>query len=83
MIVTIHQPNYLPYLGFFDKMEKADIFVIHDDSQFSRQDFHHRNRIRIRSGGTWLTVPVQKAEIPINEIEIKILIGRNLSDQRL
>ena len=71
MIVTIHQPNYLPYLGFFDKMENADIFVIHDDSQFSRQDFHHRNRIRIRSGWTWLTVPVQKAEIPINEIEIK------------
>ena len=71
MIVTIHQPNYLPYLGFFDKMKKADIMVIHDDAQFSRQDFQHRNRIRIRNGWTWLTVPVQKAEIPINEIKIK------------
>lgn len=71
MIVTIHQPNYLPYLGFFDKMKKADVFVIYDDAQFNKADFQHRNRIRIYSGWKWLTVPIVKKRIPINEILIK------------
>ena len=71
MIVAIHQPNYLPYLGFFDKMMKADVFVIYDDAQFNKSDFQHRNRIRIYNGWKWLTVPVEKKRIPINEIRIK------------
>lgn len=71
MIVTIHQPNYLPYLGFFDKMKKSDIFVIYDDAQFEKGEFQHRNRIRIYHGWKWLTVPVEKKHLPINEIRIK------------
>jgi len=71
MIVTIHQPNYLPYLGFFDKMAKSDIFVIYDDAQFNKSDFQHRNRIRIYHGWKWLTVPVEKKRIPINEVKIR------------
>ncbi|AKB62442.1 WbqC family protein [Methanosarcina mazei] len=71
MIVAIHQPNYLPYLGFFDKMMKADIFVIYDDAQFNKEDFQHRNKIRIYHGWKWLTVPVEKKPIPINEIKIR------------
>lgn len=70
-IVGIHQPNYLPYLGFFDKMKKSDIFVIYGDAQFEKSDFQHRNRIRIYHGYKWLTVPVEKKHIPINEIRIK------------
>ena len=71
MIIGIHQPNYLPYLGFFDKMMKSDIFVIYDDAQFEKGEFQHRNRIRIYHGWKWLTVPVEKKHIPINEIMIK------------
>jgi hypothetical protein len=71
MIVGIHQPNYLPYLGFFDKLKKSDIFVIYDDAQFNKGDFQHRNRIRIYHGWKWLTIPVEKKRIPINEIKIK------------
>jgi len=71
MIVAIHQPNYLPYLGFFDKMAKSDIFVIYDDAQFNKSDFQHRNRIRIYHGWKWLTVPVDKKRIPINEVKIR------------
>lgn len=71
MIVAVHQPNYLPYLGFFDKMMKADIFVIYDDAQFNKEDFQHRNKIRIHNGWKWLTVPVEKKPIPINEIKIR------------
>ena len=71
MIIAIHQPNYLPYLGFFDKMKQSDIFVIYDDAQFNKSDFQHRNRIRIYHGWKWLTVPAEKKHIPINQIRIK------------
>lgn len=71
MIVAIHQPNYLPYPGFFDKMFQADTFVIHDDAQFTDSEFFHRNKIRIHNGCKWLTVPVYKENIFINEIKIK------------
>lgn len=71
MIVGIHQPNYLPYLGFFDKLRKSDVFVIYDDAQFTKGDFQHRNRIKIYHGWKWLTVPVEKKHIPINQIQIK------------
>jgi hypothetical protein len=70
-IVGIHQSNYLPYLGFFDKMKKSDIFVIYDDAQFNSRDFQHRNRIRTGEGWQWLTVPVGKKAMPIKEITIK------------
>lgn len=71
MNVAIHQPNYLPYLGFFDKMIQADVFVIYDDAQFNKEDFQHRNKIRIFQGWKWLTVPVDKKNISIKEITIK------------
>lgn len=72
MIIAIHQPNYLPYLGFFDKMKQADIFIIYDDAQFNKEDYHHRNRIRIYHGWKWLTIPViKKKNIPIKDVIIR------------
>lgn len=71
MIISIHQPNYLPYLGFFDKMKHSDIFVIYDDAQFNKKDFQHRNKIRIYHGWKYLTVPVKKKRIPIKDIKIR------------
>ena len=71
MIVSIHQPNYLPYLGFFDKMKQADTFVIYDDAQFNKGEFQHRNRIRIYHGWKYLTVPVEGKRIPIRDIRIR------------
>jgi hypothetical protein len=71
MIIAIHQPNYLPYLGFFDKMMKADVCVIYDDAQFNKGDFQHRNRIRIYHGWKWLAVPVEKTRICITDINIR------------
>src|SRR2546429_5666703 len=60
MIVTIHQPNYLPYLGFFHKMANADVLVLYDTAQYSKQlGVHNRNRIKTPQGAQWLTVPVQ------------------------
>jgi hypothetical protein len=58
MIVTIHQPNYLPYLGFFEKMANSDIFIIYDNTQYKSQDFQNRNRIRTPKEWIWLTIPL-------------------------
>ena len=58
MIVTIHQPQYLPWLGYFDKANNADVFILLDDVQFKKNDWQNRNRIRTSQGWQWLTVPV-------------------------
>lgn len=73
MIVTIHQPEHLPWLGFIDKMRQADVFVLLDTTQFAKDDFQNRNRIKTRNGPTWLTVPVFKSgrsEQLIADVEI-------------
>ena len=61
MIVTIHQPLHFPYLGFFQKMKVADVFVIFDDVKFCKNEFHNRNKFKNREGkDEWFTVPVEK-----------------------
>jgi len=74
MIVSIHQPNYMPWLGYFDKIAKSDIFVVFDNVQFprSKQHFGHRNLIKTDKDPKWLTVPlIGKSEFKnFNEIEI-------------
>ena len=70
-LVAIHQPNYAPWLGYFYKLARADIFVFLDDVQFSKGSY--TNRVQIASSGTvrWLTVPVRHAYgAPINTIAI-------------
>lgn len=77
MVISVHQPDYLPYLGFFDKMKKSDIFVIFDDAQFKKGIVHNRQRVRTNQGWTWLTIPVKRALRPINETEISYESGNN------
>lgn len=61
-IVSIHQPGYLPWLGFFKKIMSSDIFVFLDDVKFVRKQWHNRNKIRTSQGSHWLTVPVKSSE---------------------
>jgi len=78
VIVTIHQPEHLPWLGFFDKMRQADVFVLLDTTQFAKDDFQNRNRIKTASGATWLTVPVYKKGRSVQTIlETEICNDRN------
>ncbi|HEX8920761.1 MAG TPA: WbqC family protein [Pyrinomonadaceae bacterium] len=58
MLVSIHQPEHLPWLGFFEKMQRADLFVLLDDVQFSKGDYQNRNRVKGANGPQWLSVPV-------------------------
>ncbi len=58
MRLAAHQPQYLPWLGYFDKMDRADLFVLLDTVQFKKNEWQNRNRIRTAGGWQWLTVPV-------------------------
>jgi replicative DNA helicase len=58
MLVAIHQPNFLPWLGYFDRMVKADLFVLLDHVQFERRNYQNRALIRLEDEARWLTVPV-------------------------
>lgn len=70
-LVTIRQPGYLPYLGFFKKIESCDVFVFLDDVQFEKNDWDNRNKIKTVDGSVWLTVPVlHKFGTKLNEIRI-------------
>ena len=59
MTVVILQPGYLPWLGFFDQMRRADVFVYYDDVQYDTHGWRNRNRIKTQSGPLWLSVPVR------------------------
>ena len=59
MICAIHQPNYLPYLGFFEKASKCDIFVLYDTTQFKKNNYQNRNRLCSPQGWQWITIPVK------------------------
>jgi hypothetical protein len=71
VIVAVHQPQYLPWLGYFDKIHRADVFVLLDNVQFKKNEWQNRNKIKTAQGWQWLTVPVRyKYPQLINEVTI-------------
>lgn len=60
-IVSIHQPNFIPWLGYFYKIKKSDIFVFLDNVQFSKNSYQNRVKIKSSQGAIWLTVPVMQS----------------------
>jgi hypothetical protein len=72
-IVAIHQPNFFPWLGYFNKLACADVLVLLDSVQFPKTGGTWTNRVRLKMGGQprWVTVPVDRAfhgVRPIREI---------------
>src|SRR5690242_13035183 len=61
MIVSIHQPGYIPWLGFFKKILDSDVFVFLDDVQYEKNWVQNRNKIRTSDGQMWLTIPIRSS----------------------
>lgn len=62
-LVAIHQPNFLPWLGYFNKIAQADIFVILDGVQFAKTGGTWSNRVQMLVGGqpAWVTMPIVRS----------------------
>ena len=59
--VAIHQPQYLPWLPYLDKVDQVDVFVYLDTVQFERGGLQNRNQVKSGNGPLWLTVPVRSS----------------------
>jgi hypothetical protein len=59
VVCAIHQPHYLPWLRYLDKIARADVFVLLDDAQFNKNGWQNRNRLKGPQGPFTLTVPVR------------------------
>jgi len=74
MIVSIHQPAYLPWLGYFHRIAASDHHIVLDHVQFEKNSFINRNKVRTTQGWCWLTVPVKTkgrcGHLCIRDIEI-------------
>ena len=57
--VGVIQSNYIPWRGYFDFISQVDLFVFHDDLQYTKGDWRNRNRIKTPRGAEWLSVPVK------------------------
>jgi len=81
MIVAIHQPNFLPWAGYFYKIAKSDIFVLLDNVQYSKNGFINRNKIKMPSGSdSWLTIPVKSSGL--SELIKDVKISHNIDWRR-
>lgn len=56
--LVVLQSNYIPWRGYFDLINDADVFVFYDDVQFTKNDWRNRNRVKTERGLLWLSVPV-------------------------
>jgi hypothetical protein len=75
MKCVILQPSYIPWRGYFDQINRADVFVFYDDVQYDKHGWRNRNQIKTSQGRQWLTIPVHSGgvvshSIPINKVEI-------------
>ncbi len=59
--IVINQPTFLPWIGWFDLADQANVLILLDDVAFSKQSWQQRNRIRTRDGLSYITVPVRSS----------------------
>jgi hypothetical protein len=82
MIVCVHQPNFLPWLGFFAKVAQSDVYVVMDNVQFPKNCL--TNRVRIAGNGEplWLTVPIRRGPLKTLIADIEIDYSRDWVKQQ-
>lgn len=72
MNIVISQPMFFPWVGMFEQIRMADIYVDYNDVQFSKGSFTNRVQIKTAYGVKWLSVPLAKFNLgdPINEVKV-------------
>jgi len=85
-IVVIHQPDFIPYLGFFHRLMLADIYIVLDNVQYIRGGSNcwtNRDKIKIAGGAKWITIPCEKAPLGTDICNIRINNSINWKDRNL
>lgn len=72
MRVVVLQSNYLPWRGYFDLIQSADVFVYYDEVKYTKNDWRNRNRICSKNGLHWLTVPVSHDAVKLKISEVRL-----------
>lgn len=73
MKVVVLQSNYIPWKGYFDLINDADIFVYYDEVKYTKNDWRNRNKIYSVNGEQWLTIPILKDAVKQKISEVKIM----------
>ena len=74
--VAILQSNYLPWKGYFSIIAKADLFIFHDDLQFTKNDWRNRNKIKTETSTDWISIPCGISEK-------RLICDVNLNDNKM
>ncbi len=71
-LVSVHQPNFMPWLKLLDKILASDVYVAYDTAQFTKSEYHARQKVKTHAKPVWLTVPVQSTGgyKPIQDVRI-------------
>src|SRR5262249_25047364 len=72
MRAVVLQSNYLPWKGYFDLIQSADVFVYYDEVQYTKNDWRNRNRIYPKNGLQWLTIPVSRDSVKLKIGEVRL-----------
>ncbi len=74
-VVGIHQPNYLPWVGYFSKIRQADTFIFLDDCEFSKNGYFNRVELKGPNGKFWLTAPIHSKKNPTENNSVYYIIS--------
>ena len=78
MKVGLLQSNYLPWKGYYDLISAVDLFVFHDDLQYTKNDWRNRNKIKTPNGATWISIPCgTNQKRLINEVRVDQIKWQN------
>ena len=69
---VVLQSNYLPWKGYFDLIQSADVFVFYDEVQYTKNDWRNRNRVCSKNGPAWLTIPISRDAVKLKISEVRL-----------
>ena len=76
MVITIHQPEHFPYMGYFQKMKEADLFIILDNVNYRKNYFQNRNKLLNKNDvEEWFTIQVEKGATSKHIKDVEVVDG--------